>query len=261
LVVVLALTLVLTACGGGGGGDDEESAPPETSGAEAFTIWAPDHMKKQVDQVVKFFHSRIPAVQVNVVYDTAANFGDRLLTGEKPDVYLATARQLETFKAEGSLEGDTVDFGTDLMQVIVQPGNPKGIALDAFDYDPTSKVGLCETETQCGRSARAVIANMRMPAVPDTNEPDAATLIRKVAEGQLDAGIVYRSEAAKAVREGRVEVVEIPSLANVETDLQFLVIRPGSAVDQFTRYLARSGKVKTALQDAGLTETPAAPQQ
>ena len=82
--------------------------------------------------------------------------------------------------------------------------------------------------------------------------PDAKTLVNQVADGDLDAAIVYRSDAVRAVTDGRISIVRISGGDHGTTDYRLVIVHPGEAVDAFVRYIRRSKIAADVLKRAGL---------
>jgi molybdate transport system substrate-binding protein len=259
LATLIAIVLVALACGGGGG--DDESAPPETSGDNEFTIWAPTSVQKPLDTIIQRFKNYQPDIQIDATYGSGAELNDRLLQGEKPDVYVGTAVEVQTLADEGTLPGDTVDFGADDIVMIVPPGNPKAISdLSVFGLDPLTTSGLCEQTTACGRGGRAVLANAGVSALPDVNDPAPKTLLSRVADGALDVALLYRTQAVRHRQKGLVDYVAIPTNQRNSVGYQIAMARPGEAVDKFTRYVETGGNTQKILAQAGLAPLEGDPQ-
>jgi molybdate transport system substrate-binding protein len=255
--MIVGVALLAVACGGGG--DDDEAETPDTSPPDRFVIWAPEDIGSEVEDIVNLFRQRKPEIDVEVVIEPALDLNDRLLLGERPDAYVGTARRVNTLIDEGSLPDNAVDLGSDVMQIVVAPGNPKAIVdLEVFGIDPATISGVCSQDTTCGKGARNVLSNARIAATPDSTEPDAKALRERVANGRIDAGLLFRTQTARAVRKGEVSTVDIPTAVGIETVYRLVVVRPGEATDAFVRYLGRSSSVKKVLQNTGLAPVPPA---
>ena len=152
LVLAVLLTLGATACGGGG--DDDKASTPDTSAADAFTLWAPVDIQGSVEKIVKSYRKKFPTVEVTTVYETQADLNDRLLVGERPDLYIGTGPQVNSLGDDGTLPKDTRLIGTDALVIAVAPGNPKGFAdYTDFGLEPLTRTGLCKPDVACGRAA------------------------------------------------------------------------------------------------------------
>jgi molybdate transport system substrate-binding protein len=114
----------------------------------------------------------------------------------------------DVFASASSTDMDAVTdrsevFATNTLQVVVPADNPGDVAGLADLADPGLLVGLCAPQVPCGRLSRAALAAAGVEVAPDTEEPDVRSLLTKVAAGELDAGVVYRTDvlaAGEAVR-------------------------------------------------------------
>lgn len=259
--VVLALLVGLLAAACGGGGDDDESATTDTAASDRLTIWAPNDLQKPLDSAVASYRKRQPDVTVDVLYGNARELNDRLLVGERPDLYLGTAVEVQTLGDEGTLPEERVDFGEDTVVMIVTPGNPKQITeLSVFGADPTTTSSLCPPQAGCGRGGRAVLANARITALPDSIEPDPATMLERVSAGSVDTGLLYRTQAVRARIKERISYVAIPTTAQVNIPYQFAVVRSGGAVDGFVQFLEEWPGIDRILARSGLAPLEGDPQ-
>jgi molybdate transport system substrate-binding protein len=117
---------------------------------------------------------------------------------------------------EAGEAADPEVFVRNLLQIAVPSGNPGEVAgLEDFARDELL-IGLCAEDVPCGDFAREALANAGITPSIDTNEPDVRSLLTKVEEGELDAGIVYVTDVLSTG--GAVEGVVIPEDQNVTAD-------------------------------------------
>ena len=141
---------------------------------------------------------------------------------------------------------------------IVKQGNPKNITqLDVFGLDPLTNSSLCDKKSGCGQAGRAVLAKAHVTASPDKNEPDPRSMTVDVANGTVDAGLLYRSQAVSAHKNGYVDYVKIPTPSSIESQYQIAIIRHGDAVDTFIDFIKTSPGVPMILAQSGLAPLPA----
>lgn len=238
-------------------GDDDDSGNENTQVGQAsettVTIWAQPDIQRPLDSMIKQYEQRHPEHDIQVEYAPNRDIEDRLFKGERPDLIVSTTRKVANLAEEGTIPSEHLTFGEDVWQLVVAPGNPKGIqSLDVFGNDPTTTSGLCRQEVACGSVARRVLGQARINPTPDSTEPDAKTLIAKVAEGQLDVGFVSRSQAVKAVRDGRVTTVDLPTQYRASDEFRIAIIRNGGAVDSFLDFFRAHGQVRKILENTGL---------
>jgi molybdate transport system substrate-binding protein len=253
----LVLVTVALASGCSRGGSKSDSATKDTSPPNSFTIWAPDRMKKPLDSSVEYFKTLHPGIDISVVYG-GEELNDRLLQGDKPDLLVDTAVQVDLLALDKTIPNEHVDFGRDPVVFIVQHGNPKKIQdLNVFGLDPLTTSALCDKKAGCGQAGRAVLAKARVTAQPDKTEPDPKSLAVDVANGTVDAGLLYRSQAVSAHKNGYIDYLKIPTPSSIESQYQIAIIRHGEAVDAFIDFIKTSPGVPMILAQSGLGPLPA----
>jgi molybdate transport system substrate-binding protein len=129
--------------------------------------------------------------------------------------------------AAGAVAGEPVVIATNDLQLVVPTGNPAAVRSLADLARDDVLVGLCAAGVPCGDLARRALDAADVEATVDTEEPDVRALLAKVAAGELDAGIVYRTDVAAAGE--RVEGIELPADAQQVTRYPVAVLA-GSAV-------------------------------
>jgi molybdate transport system substrate-binding protein len=93
---------------------------------------------------------------------------------------------------------DPVVFATNLLQIIVAPGNPKGIT-DVVDLaKPGLKVLLCAEGVPCGTYAKQILDAAKVTVTPVSQEQNVKGVVTKVTAGEADAGIVYATDVKAA---------------------------------------------------------------
>jgi molybdate transport system substrate-binding protein len=256
MCALLALALVAAACGGSNDEADQPKGDPNH-----FVIWAPTQLKKPVDRLIARFEKQNPDVTVDAVYETGAELNDRLLVGERPDLYVATTLNIEENIDAGIEFANSVVLGQDRLELIVPPGNPGNVAdLSVFGTQPGTKSGICPQEDGCGRAARELLDRVRITPDPDVQAP-AQQLITATSTQGLDAALVYRSQAVKAHTAGSIEYVKLPSTQELGVEYRVGVLVPGEAADRFVADIERApGSIQKIVARAGLGSFEGEPQ-
>jgi molybdate transport system substrate-binding protein len=249
VLLAFVVTLSAVACGSSDDGDD---AQPERGDPNKFVIWAIDDFKKPVEATVAKFQNHQPQIEIETVFLTGPELRDKLLVGERPDLYLGTERELANLEDENLLPGEkAVDFGVNTMELVVAAGNPTGVVdLSVFGTDPR-RSGLCERELACGRTAIELLERALVDPAPDLSGAPKE-LLAGVTGGSLDATLLFRTQTVRARRDGLVEYVPIPPNLRIEVAYKFDVVRPGDATDLFVKYLGQSNTLVNVLAQAGL---------
>ena len=102
--------------------------------------------------------------------------------------------------------GATVVFATNRLQSAHPVGRP-AIGLERFD-EADLLLGACAPSVPCGAYAATAFEAAGVEPSLDTLEPDVTSLASKIAEGELDAGLVY---ATDVLADDRLAAVELPS--------------------------------------------------
>jgi molybdate transport system substrate-binding protein len=109
----------------------------------------------------------------------------------------------------GGISGEPVVFATNSLEIIVAPGNPKGIT----GLADLSKGGLLYVtagpEVPIGKYAAQALEKAGVTVSPVSQEADVKAVVAKVTSGEADAAIVYATDVIAAG--SRATGVEIPS--------------------------------------------------
>lgn len=95
-----------------------------------------------------------------------------------------------------------------VLVLAVADGNPGGVTGLGDLADPALLVGTCAVEVPCGRLAAEATAALGVAIAADTDETSARALTAKLLAGEIDAGLVYRSDAVTS----GLEVVPVDAL-------------------------------------------------
>lgn len=89
-------------------------------------------------------------------------------------------------------------IASNVLVLAVAAGNPGDVrGLEALE-DADLVIGSCAVEVPCGRLATAVTRALGVTPAPDTEETSARALTAKLLAGEIDAALVYRSDARAA---------------------------------------------------------------
>ncbi|HEX4901291.1 MAG TPA: molybdate ABC transporter substrate-binding protein [Acidimicrobiales bacterium] len=241
LVVACALPALTGACGGGEAGDADE-----------LVVLAAASLTDAFGELGEVFEDQ-RGVAVTFSFGGSSSLREQILEGSPADVFASASPGPMADLVEAGAVGDPVTFATNRLQIVVPAGNPGGVR-DLGDLARDELlVGRCAPEVPCGEVARRVLEEAGVDAAPDTEEPDVRALLVKVAEGELDAGLVYVTDVRSAG--DRVEGIDLDE-AGATTDYQMAVVA-GSArsglASEFVS-LVRSRRGQQVLQSYGFSE-------
>ena len=200
----LAATAVLAAgCStdSGSGADSEQSQVTIRIGAAAS-------LSDVLPQLIEKFNETNPDVQVEFEPAGSPTLVSQLIGGAPYNlVMLASEASLEPATKAGVVTGEAI-FARNVPQIAVPADNPAHIdGLDDFAGEDV-RVALCEVEVPCGAAAKKVIDADGVQFEPVTRENDVTAVLTRVRTGEVDAGIVYRTDVASA--RGDVLGIDVP---------------------------------------------------
>jgi molybdate transport system substrate-binding protein len=154
-------------------------------------------------------------VTVELSFASSSTLREQILAGAPADVFASADRSNVTELVEAGAATGAADFVANELQVVVPAGNPGAVTGLADLADEDLLVGLCAREVPCGRLGREALSEAGVTASPDTDEPDVRSLLTKVAAGELDVGLVYRTDVLAAG--DAVEGIDLPAAQEVTT--------------------------------------------
>ena len=170
----------------------------------------------------KTYEQEHPGVDVVLSFDSSAILAEQLSQGLVADV-LATADQqtMDEAAAADVVAGTPEQFATNTLVIATPAGNPGGIkSLDDLDG---ATFAVCVPAAPCGDATQRLFELDRFSGKPATEEENVKGVLTKVTSGEVDAGLVYASDAMSAsakvdvVRaENASEVVTVDSIAAIE---------------------------------------------
>ena len=183
-----ALTAVLMlglSCSGAGSS--------KTDGGREVVVMAASSLTDVVE-AVSASHPKVTAV-----LSGSSTLVAQLSAGTDADVLItANAATMERATADGLIRGTPVMIATNTVVLATAPGNP-GRVSDLTDLARRDLlVGLCAAEVPCGTLARQALDEAQIAPSVDTLEFNVRALVAKLWLGELDAGLVYGTDAAMA---------------------------------------------------------------
>jgi molybdate transport system substrate-binding protein len=202
---LLPVALLLAACGGERGDGDEAGG--------SVLVFAAASLTDAFEEVATAFEGVHPGIDVELNFAGSSALREQILEGAPADVFAsADESSVEDLIVAGEATWGST-FARNELAIVVPAGNQAGVVgLADFGRDELL-IGLCAEEVPCGRFGREVLSNAGDSPAVDTDEPDVRALLSKVEAGELDAGLVYRTDVVAAGR--AVEGIEVPPEDNV----------------------------------------------
>lgn len=160
-------------------------------------------------EIAAAFEQAHPGTHVALEFAGSSTLRDQILEGSPADVFAsANSATMDAVVHAGMVSAQPETFALNHLVIAVPAGNPAGITgLDDFAR-PELLIGVCAAGVPCGDLARAALAAAGVVPSIDTDEPNVRSLLTKIAEGELDAGLVYVTDVVSAG--GSVESIAEP---------------------------------------------------
>lgn len=148
---------------------------------------------------------------VTVVLAASSTLVAQLAAGAEADVLItADAATMERAVSEGSVRGKPVLIAVNNLVLATPADNPGGVTGLADLARSSLLVGLCAPEVPCGALAVRALREAGVAPIFDTLEPNVRALATKISLGELDAGLVYATDA----RTAGLATVDAPELSD-----------------------------------------------
>jgi molybdate transport system substrate-binding protein len=164
--------------------------------------------------------------------------------GAQADVFAsADTTNMDKLVAEGFTSSTPHVFAHNQLEIVVAPGNPKGVHVLA-DLARPGMIYITEGPTvPAGKYSLQALQKAGVTATPKSLETDVKSVISKIELGEADAGIVYTTDVKAAGT--KVTGVPIPDQYNVVATYPIVVVKgsKGGPADSFISYvLSTSGQ-------------------
>lgn len=250
LIVPLAASALLLA-GCASPTPEVEDTTPASTLEGTVTVLAAASLTDVFDDLAAQFMEANPDVEVVMSYGGSSALAEQIVSGSPADVFASANESTMTTVDDAGLAVDPVVFTTNVLELAVPAGNPGGVAGLADLADPELTIALCDPAVPCGSAAQKLLDQEGIVASVDTLEEDVRAALTKVALGEADAALVYRTDVISAGEE--VESIVIPEAASAVNNypISLLVDAPNAkAAQAFIDFVL--GEVgRKALTDAG----------
>jgi molybdate transport system substrate-binding protein len=260
-LAVGALVLVLVACGSDGSSRTSPTATSESSAtgtgelSGTLTVLAAASLTDTFDQLKQQFAENHPGVTVQASYGASSTLARQIVDGAPADVFAAAnTSTMQTVVDAGFTDDDPTIFVRNTLQIAVPADNPAQVTGLTDLARPEVKVALCEPQVPCGSAAQMALTAAGVSVTPVTLEQDVRAVLTKVTLGEVDAGLVYRTDVISAG--DQVQGIDSPESEQAINDYPIAVLSDASNPEAAAAFveLVRSPEGLAILTKAGFTE-------
>nr|WP_308285572.1 molybdate ABC transporter substrate-binding protein [Actinoplanes hulinensis] len=211
--LAVLLTLGLAGCG-------DETAGDSAGKTGAVTVFAAASLTESFTTLGKQFEAAHPGSKVTFNFGGSSGLATQINEGAPADVFASASPK--NMRAVTGAE-NPVTFVRNQLVIAVAKGNPKGITGLADLTEPDLKVALCAETVPCGTAAKTALEAAGVELTPVTLEQDVKAALSKVKLGEVDAALVYRTDARASAAD--VDGIEFPESAKAINDYPIALLK------------------------------------
>lgn len=211
-IALLAFTLALAGCGTNpttGAG-----SPTSRPMSGTLSVFAAASLTDSFKALGHAFEQAHPGVTIQFNFAGTPTLVTQIEQGAQADVFAsADTTNMDKLKAADFISGDARVFAHNKLEIVVAPGNPKGIG-SLRDLATSGVIYISEAPSvPAGKYSLQALAKAGVSVTPKSLETDVKSVVSKIELGEADAGIVYTTDVKAAGN--KVTGVPIPDGENV----------------------------------------------
>jgi molybdate transport system substrate-binding protein len=246
--LAVAALLLVAGCGDESGGSSGAAAPSE------IKVFAAASLTAAFTELGQQYTSATGGTKVTFNFAGSQALATQIQQAAPADVF-ASADLANMDKVKG-LVGTSQNFASNLLAIVVEEGNPKGVkGLDDLAR-PDLKVVLAAPDVPAGKYAAEILGKAGVAVKPVSQEDNVKAVVTKVSLGEADAGIVYVTDITAGG--AKVEGVDIPREQNVLATYPIATVKASRAPDEAQAFmdLVLSAEGQQVLKQYGFLPPP-----
>jgi molybdate transport system substrate-binding protein len=219
LLCALLSVLVVTTCG---------CTTTQNTQSTKLTVFAAASLTDAFNETAKAFEANNSGVTVALNYAGSQVLTTQIKQGATVDVFAsADQKNMKSVQDAGLMNNSSIAiFAENKLAIIVPTGNPANISSLTDLAKSGVKLDICNSSVPCGNYTLQMLAKASnnttygsgfknsVLANVVSQETNVNDVVAKIALGQADAGVVYKSDVPAAYQ-SKVQVITIPDSVNV----------------------------------------------
>jgi len=225
--------------------------------AGTLTVFAAASLQATFTQIGTIFQTENPGSTVTFNFAGSSDLVTQLTAGASADVFAsADTNNITKATTANLVSGTPVNFATNILTIVTPPGNPAGVTSFADLAKPGLNVVVCAPQVPCGAATATVEKNTGVTLTPVSEENSVTDVLGKVTSGQVDAGLVYVTDAKNAG--DKVTEVTFPEAAVVVNVYPIATLTAATQPALATKFvdLVVGPEGQQVLAAAGFTPAP-----
>lgn len=263
LAASLAVAAAVAGCGPGDSGPGDRgtssasaagAASPTPSLRGTLTVFAAASLAESFTEIGRRFEAVHAGVGVRFSFGPSSGLARQINQGAPADAFAAASgRNMDAVVRAGNATGPTT-FAMNTLEIAVPPDNPGKVTGIQDLARPGLKIAICQSQVPCGVVAEEAFGKAGITVRPKTLGNDVRAVLTTVELGEVDAGVVYRTDVLAAGT--KVRGIGIPADRNASTAYPIAVLtRSGNsaAAGAFVGFVL-SGTGRAVLTRAGFAQ-------
>jgi molybdate transport system substrate-binding protein len=240
--------LALAACG------DGTTSGGSSGSANEIKVFAAASLTAAFTELGQQYTSANGGTKVSFNFAGSQALATQIQQAAPADVF-ASADTTNMDKVK-DLVGTPQNFASNLLQIVVEKGNPKGVKTLDDLANPDLKVVLAAPDVPAGKYAAEALNTAKVTVKPVSEEDNVKAVVTKVSLGEADAGIVYVTDVTAGG--DKVQGVDIPKDQNVTATYPIASVKAGKAQDKAQAFmdLVLSDQGQQVLKQYGFLPPP-----
>ena len=217
LALTAAAFVLVVAAGGCAAAASQEATPADT-----LTVFAAASLAEPFRAVADAYEANHPGAKVAFNFAGSQTLRTQLEHGARADVFASADWEQMAAVRKANLLGNTPEYFATNRMTVVAPVDSNAVQSVDDLARPGVSIAIASPEVPAGGYARATLNLMaesgdfpadfaeRVLANVVTNEANVRAVAQKVALGEVDAGIVYETDARAAQHGDAFRLIEIP---------------------------------------------------
>ena len=185
-MLILAALAILCGCSN----DDDR---------ETLWVFAASSLTDAFTEIADAFEQANPDIEVQTQFAGSSQLAAQIASGAPADVFAsANEAVMATLLPGGELAGtgfsQPATFARNELVIAAPADNPQGISSIADLADNDLLLAICDKGVPCGTLTHEAAASVGIDLRPDTEEANVRAVLAKLLLGEVDAGLVYKSD-------------------------------------------------------------------
>jgi molybdate transport system substrate-binding protein len=227
-----------------------------------LTVFAAASLTDVFTELGQRLEERNPQLDVRFNVAGSSALAAQIEQGAPADVFASADEAQMARVTDAGLAGEAELFASNRLMLAFPLDNPAGIdqpdsggipsLADMLDRDVT--LAVCAPEVPCGAAAAEILERVGLADAPDTYEDDVRAVLTKVQLGEVDAGLVYRTDVLTAKDDVGARAFREAEAARNRYPVAVLDDAPNPTAARAFVDLLLSDEGHQALTDAGFFE-------